>query len=398
MPADGNHIIRGTGGEVVLLSMRRLANLVAFCTQYEFEDLIAAVTGADRVDVGDWRALELSRRAYKVMRLASGSRELARRIAPSPSTIALDRDYELFFPLFNHTHELYALASVPNWRDRCRVAVCYINEVWAHLLPEYLIELLSRFDHIFLGTCSAVEHVARISGRPCSYLPLAVDVVRFSPWPNPAARGIDVCNIGRRSPVTHEALVRLAAARRMFYYFDTFAEGAGEYRNQRTFRVASPEQHRLVLSNVLRRTRYYIANRSRINDPAYANRGEEISSRFYEGAAAGAVMLGEPPNTAEFASQFGWPDAIIRMPFDCPHVEQVLRELDGDPARLARIERDNFCNAALRHDWVYRLRSVFATAGLAQTPAMLERERLLRQLADQAALSGERPAYRLASS
>jgi hypothetical protein len=398
MRANGSRIIPGTERQVLLLSMRRLANLVAYCTQYEFEDLIAAVTGADRVEVGDWRALELSRRAYKLVRRASGSRELARRIAPSPSTVMLDRNYELFFPFFNHTHELYALASVPNWRVRCRVAVCYINEVWAHLLPEYLIELLSRFDHIFLGTRSAVEHVAHISGRPCSYLPLAVDVVRFSPWPDPPARSIDVCNIGRRSQVTHEALVRLASTRRIFYYFDTFAEGVGQYRNQRTFRVASPDQHRLLLSNLLRRTRYYIANRSRINDTEYANRGEEISTRFYEGAAAGAVMLGEPPNTPEFTSQFGWPDAVIRMPFDSPDVEQLLRNLDDDPERLARIERDNFSNAALQHDWVYRLRSIFAIAALAETPAMLERERLLRQLADQAALSRRRPAYKLVSS
>ena len=385
--ADASRIVPGTERRVLLLSMRRLANLVAYCTQYEFEDLIAEVTGADRVEVAGEQSLELSRRAYKLVRLTSGSQDLARRLAPSPSTVLLDRDYELFCPVFNHTHELYALASVPNWRERCRVAVCWINEVWAHLLPRYLVELLGQFDHIFLGMRHAVEDVARISGRPCSYLPLAVDVVRFSPWPDAPARSIDVCNIGRRSPATHEALVRLASARKIFYYFDTFAEGAGQYKNQRTFRVANPAEHRLMLSNVLRRARYYIVARSRINDPAFANRGEEISSRFYEGAAAGAVMLGEPPSTPEFERQFGWPDAIVRMPFDCPDVAQVLRDLDSDPERLARIERDNVCNAALHHDWVHRLASIFAAAGMTQTAAMLERERLLRQLAEQAAQS-----------
>ncbi len=397
MRANGSRIIPGTGRQVLLLSMRRLADLVAYCTQYEFEDLIAEVAGADRVELGDQRALELSRRAYKLLWLASGSRKLARRIAPAPSTVTLERDYELFFPTFNHAHELYALAGVPNWRARCRVAACYINEVWAHLLPGYLIELLSRFDHIFLGTRSAVEHVARISGRPCSYLPLAVDVVRFSPWPNPPARSIDVCNIGRRSPVTHEALVALASARKIFYYFDTFAGGVGIHKNQRTFRVEAPDQHRLFLANLLRRSRYYIANRSRINEPAYADRGEEISGRFYEGAAAGCVMLGEAPNTEDFRSQFGWPDAVIRMPFDYSDVEHLLRDLDSDPERLARILRDNARNAALQHDWVYRLRTVFAAVGIARTPAMLDRERLLRQLAEQATLSQQHRGHKLVS-
>ena len=28
----------------------------------------------------------------------------------------LDRDFELFFPVFSHTYELYSLATIPNWR------------------------------------------------------------------------------------------------------------------------------------------------------------------------------------------------------------------------------------------------------------------------------------------
>jgi hypothetical protein len=106
-------------------------------------------------------------------------------------------------------------------------------------------------------------------------------------------------------------------------------------------------------------------------------------------------MLGEPPNTEDFRSQFGWPDSVIRMPFDCPDVEQVLRDLDRDPERLARIVRDNARNAALQHDWVYRLRTVFAAAGMTPTPAMLDRERLLRQLAEQATLSRQHQTYKL---
>ena len=380
-PERASVLVPGHSRTVLLLSMRRVADLVAFCAQYEFEDVIAEVTGADRVEVDNEPALEFSRRVFKLVRLGTGSRRLARAFAPWPSTVSLERDYELFFPVFNHTHELYALSALPDWRARCRVAACFITEAWAHLLPGYLLELLSQFDHVFVGTRHCVEAVARITGRPCSYLPQAADVLRFSPLPNQPPRDIDVCNIGRRSAATHEALVELAAARRIFYYFDTFASGSVRDRKQRTFRVADPRQHRLLLASLLQRSRYFIANRSRVNEPEHTGGHEEIAGRFYEGAAAGAVMLGEPPKAEQFRSQFGWPDAVIRMPFDCPGVAQVLAELDADPRRLARIRHENARHAALQHDWSHRLESVFSTVGLTPTPAMSERRRRLSELA-----------------
>jgi hypothetical protein len=373
---------------VLLLSMRRLADLVAFCLQYEFEDVVTDVTGADRVDAGDRQALERSRRTYRLGRLATGSRRLARAVSFRPSTVRLQRDYDLFFPVFNNAYELFALATIPNWRDRCRVGACFVGELWIQVLPGYLLELLSEFDHVFLGVGHAVGEVARIVGRPCSYLPLATDVLRFSPFPERPPRVIDVCNIGRRSPVTHDALVRLASDRRIHYYYDTVA-ASGDGQKQRTFRVDNPREHRLLLASVLQRSRYFIANRGRVNEPEFTMGRDEISGRFYEGAAAGTVMLGEPPRTEEFEKQFGWPDALIRLPFDSPDVGRVLAELDRDPPRLARIRRDNVRNAALRHDWVHRLRTVFDTLGIPPTEAMLAREKRLQGLA---ALALEAPA------
>jgi hypothetical protein len=377
---DVARLVPGGGGPVLLLSMRRLADLVAFCLQYEFEDVVAEATGADRVEAGGRAALEWSRRAYKLARHATGSRRLARACAPRPSTVTLERDYELFFPVFNHAHELFALACVPDWRRRCRVAACFVNELWAHLLPGYLLELLADFDHVFLGVRHTVEEVARRVGRPCSYLPLAADVLRFAPLPQPPPREIDVCNIGRRSPVTHAALLRRAADRRSFYYYDTVAaSGAGA--KQRTFHVDDPREHRLLLASLLQRSRYFIANRGRVNEPEFTRGQDEISGRFYEGAAAGTVMLGEAPRTEEFARQFDWPDAVIPLPFDSPDAGALLAGLDQDPARLDRIRRDNVRQAALRHDWVHRLRTVFDTLGLPPTEAMLAREARLRAVA-----------------
>jgi hypothetical protein len=383
-PKNDTHLNAGTVGDVLLLSMRNLAQLVGYCAQYEFEDVIAAVTGADCVNVGNEPALEFSRRSYKAIRLTSRSRWLAQVLAPHPSMLRLQRNYELFFPIFNHPYELYALSSIPNWRERCRLAACHVSEVWIHQLPRYLLELLSQFDHVFVGMRHCVEAVGHITGRPCTYLPLAADVVRFSPWPSPPERSIDVCNIGRRSPVAHGALLALARSRSIFYYFDTFAGGAGRDRDQRTFRVEDHRQHRLLLAELLRHSRYYVANRSRANEPNFTANRQEISGRFFEGAAAGTVMLGEAPEMTDFKELFDWQDAVINVSFDCADIERVLAELDSDPERLLRIRCQNSSQAALRHDWVHRLHHVFDVLGLPSTSGMIQREQQLRALSDQA--------------
>ena len=368
-------------GEVLLLSQRRIADLVAYCVAYEFEDTFAAVTGAGRIDATDLPALEFSRRAYKLVRLASGSPRLARQLAPWPrSKVVLEHDFELFFPVFSHTYELYSLATIPNWRQRCRKAACFITEVWSDQLPEYLLELLSAFDHVFLGHRHSVQDVARITGRPCTYLPLAADVPRFAPASLDQPRPIDVCNIGRRSPVTHQALLDEAERQQSFYYYDTVAASGADLK-QRTFRVDSPHEHRGMLATMLKHSRYYIANRGHVNKPEFTAGREEISARFYEGAAAGTVMIGEAPRTDAFNRQFDWPDAVIHVPFDSPDIGRILADLNGDPERLRAVRRNNVREAALRHDWLHRIQVVVDALGLAPTEEMQARAQRLDQIA-----------------
>lgn len=371
-------------GKVLLLSQRRISDLVAFCLAYEFEDTFQAVTGAERIDATDLAAIEFSRRAYKLARAATGSSRAALRLAPSPrSKVALERDYELFFPVFSNAFELYSLATIPDWRQRCAKAACFITEVWTDQLPEYLLELLSEFDHIFLGLRHCVDDVARITGRPCSYLPLATDVVRFAPATLDQPRPIDVCNIGRRSEVTHRALLADAERRQCFYYYDTVAASGADLK-QRTFRVDNPQEHRIMLATILKRSNFFIANRSHVNNPEFTAGRDEISARFYEGVAAGTAMIGEAPRTDEFKRQFDWPDAVIHLPFDSPDVAGILADLNRDPVRLQTARARNVREAASRHDWLHRIRTVFDVLGLPPADGMNARAERLDRIASQA--------------
>jgi len=372
------------GSEILLFSQRQIADLVAYSLAYEFEDTIAEVTGAKRLDATDRTSLEFSRRAYKLIRLASGWRGFARRVAPLPKNmISLEHDVELFFPVFNHPIELYSLTAIRNWRRRSRKAACFITEAWSSQLPEYLFELLSEFDYIFLGVYHAVPEVARITGRPCMHLPLATDVLRFTPKSPDQPRPIVVCNIGRRSQVTHEALLNETERLQWFYFYDTVAASGCDLK-QRTFRVDNPREHRMMLATLLKHSCFFIANRGYINDPALTLGYEEESARFYEGAAAGTVMIGEAPRTEEFRRQFNWPDAVIHVPFDCPEIGRTIADLNSDLRRLRDARRRNAREAARRHDWLHRIRVVFEILGLPETEGMQDRAHRLEQIATRA--------------
>lgn len=92
-------------------------------------------------------------------------------------------------------------------------------------------------------------------------------------------------------------------------------------------------------------------------------------------------MLGQPPRSMHFQQQFDWPDAVLPMPFDAPHIGELIAELEREPQRLAHISRDSVYNAARRHDWVYRVRAVFEQLGLPVTEGILARESKLAALA-----------------
>lgn len=380
--ASNANLVRGSRRDILVFSMREISDLPAYCVQYEFEDLIVDLAGADRIGPTHLEAVEFQRRVYKALYMGSRSRDLAMRLTPRLGGLRLEKDYELFVAVFNDPYEVFALRSTPDWRARCRQAVCVITEAWEADLPEYLLKSLADFDRIYL-TANPVESVGRITGRPCSYLPLGVDALALCPYPDSPKREIDVLGIGRRSAQTHAALLRLARESGLFYYYDTVrTRSVADAARQVTFSVIDPAEHRFKLASMLKRCRYYLASKARANE-AEAIEVDEVSGRFFEGAAAGAIMIGDPPASGPYLSLFDWPDAVVKAPFDDPDIGERIAQLDADPDRCSRIRKANMVNALRRHDCAYRLRRLLEEAGLPASQALQDREAGLRELAEQ---------------
>jgi hypothetical protein len=375
-------LVPGARGDALVFSMRDVADLPAYCVTYEFEDVIVALTGADRVGPSQIQSIELQRRIYKALYSLTRSSSVPLGLTPSLGGLPLAKDYSLFVALFNSPYEVFALRAVPDWRARCRRAVCVITEAWEADLPEYLLRSLRDFDQVYLAA-NPVASVGRLTGRPCSYLPLGVDALSICPYPEAPRRSIDVLGIGRRSPVTHQALLHLARERGLFYYYDTVrTQSVANAAQQVTFSVIDPGEHRFKLANLLKRSRYYLASKGRVNE-ADAAHVDEVSSRFFEGAAAGAIMMGDPPTTGPYLELFDWPDVVIPAPFDDPAIGERIAQLDADPARRVRIRRENMIQALRRHDWVYRLRRILEDAGMPVPDTVAAREARLAQRVDE---------------
>ena len=108
---------------------------------------------------------------------------------------------------------------------------------------------------------------------------------------------------------------------------------------------------------------------------------QEIGYRFFEGAAAGTVMVGMPPSGDAFPRYFDWEDAMIKVDFSGTDVVETITELDKQPERLERISRTNIANCLLKHDWAYRWRDMLGALGLEPSTKMADREKYLQDLA-----------------
>jgi len=352
-----------------MFSQRNMQRLVSRCADYEFEDVVCEIDDVELLAPEPYRSFVVGQKL---------ANQLARHINlacinPGIAKIQLKKDYDLLFVKCLFPSDLLSLNAVDGWRRRCRTAVCWLAEIWAHNLHKWKghLKILSQFDYVVLNCSARVQPIQNRIQRSCSYIAPGVDAIRFCPYPNPPLRCIDVYSMGRKSSVTHQALLKMAEQKQFFYIYDTF-------ENMKTL---FPRDHRILLANIAKRSRFFIANTAKINQQCETRGQSEVGFRFFEGAAAGTVMLGEYPQNDVFKEHFDWPDAVIEVPFHSPNIAEVLAELDSQPERLAEIRKNNVVQALLRHDWVYRWRAILDIVGLEPRPALVTREQRLKKLA-----------------
>lgn len=304
--------------------------------------------------------------------------DLSRRLVylnPGLRSVSLTQEYDLFVAVCQNHWDLLYLNAIAGWKDRCKTSVCWLDELWASdvVTYRYWLHALRQFDHIFIGCRDTVGPLSDAIGRACRWLPGAVDAYRFSPFPDPPPLAIDIYSIGRRWEGIHQALLQAAGRREIFYVYDTFPGMANRVPHD-------PQQHRSLFANLAKRCRYFVVAPAKMNLPEETRGQVEIGYRYFEGAAAGAVMIGDLPNCESFREAFPWPDVVIPIQPDGSDVIEVLAALDSDPSQLAIIRHRNAAESLLRHDWVYRWKEILQVAGVEPSPGLVAREMQLKGL------------------
>ncbi|HTQ58917.1 MAG TPA: glycosyltransferase [Candidatus Solibacter sp.] len=356
-------------------SGRRFKKKTFLCGHYEAQDVLQEVDDLDLVCLDAGAHYEFREQWQRRLLFHDFSGRLIYQ-NPGLRKVRLTQEYDLFLARCQYNHDFVHINAIEGWKDHCKISVCWIDEFWAAEIVQYesLIHALRKFDHVFVAFQGTVERLSKAIGKPCRWLSGAVDTLRFSPYPNPPARVIDVYSIGRRYEGIHKELSRAAGGGSLFYLHDTFGGSLSDVHNHR--------EHRTLFANVAKRSKYFLVAPGKQNVPSETGGQEEIGHRYYEGAAAGACLIGQAPKSPSFATMFTWPDAVIETQTDGSDVMEVISRLEADPERLQAISQRNVGEALLRHDWVYRWKEILQVAGLEPLPEMTARERRLRELAD----------------
>ena len=363
-----------TRPRICMFSPRNFAKKPFQCGLYEAQDVLCDTENVDVIVLEPGRGFRLRERWHRrlVFHDISGRFVFAN---PGLGKFRMAQTYDLFIAVCQNHWDLLYLNAIEGWRERCKTSICWIDEMWAATLPAYKhwLPALKQFDHLFAGYLGSVGRMSEAIGRTCTWLPGGADTLRFSPYPCPVPRVVDVYSIGRRSPEIHDVLLAAASRKEIFYVHDTCDITGSEVYDHR--------QHRDAIANMAKRSRYFLVAPGKVDDPSLTGGQVEVGYRYFEGAAAGAVLIGQAPKGTAFDQAFPWPDAVIPVKHDGSDIRDVLSGLNADAQRLSAISRRNSAQSLLRHDWVYRWEQMFDVVGIEPSPGMLRRKDHLRRVA-----------------
>lgn len=359
---------------VFTVSQRNVRHMAAWCSLYEFEDVICDIDDVDRIDLAPGRGFSWREHAVTSLVWRQFS-PLSARLNPGLKPVSVEREYDLFFFGCVNPWELLYLNAVRGWKEKCRKKVCFMYEMWGGIVQKYrhLLGLLNDFDHVILGTLSSVQPVQEVVEAPCHHVSPGVDTLRFSPYPNPPARCIDVYSLGRRVESMHHQLLEMSRKRELFYIYDTIPA--------RCLQPPDHRQHRDLFANLAKRSRFFVTYPGKVDRKEETRGLSEPGMRFYEGVVSGAVLVGEAPESDAFKREFNWPDSVISVGERIDDLIEVMARFEREPQRFEQLSRTNALEGLKRHDYAYRWDDILRIAGQPPTAKLARRKDHLSRLA-----------------
>ena len=356
---------------LAILSQRGLSSHLARCGGYEFEDVLC--------DSFPGTKLYAPRPSSSIQT----GLKIKARIAPTgpfdgilDNVLAVEQvdEHEVLLAVMGQVRDLALLGAMKDWRRKSRYAICWIHELWIEDISRLggMLRVLEQFDLVICSLYYTAEKLREALKSPdVMYLPWGVDTLEFAPVMEPSLRPIDITNLGALAGATHKSILDYVKQIDGFYFFDTESGP----------RVArSPSEHRFRYANILKRSKYFLCHLAKTK--LQESGGQlEFGLRYFEGLAAGCVILGSRKSTPAFDTFLGWEDSVIEMPFECSNASEFLRSLDGEADRLREISSRNVRRSLEGNDHAHRWRAIVDRLGLSEDYHMRQRhEKVLRKL------------------
>jgi hypothetical protein len=361
---------------ICMLTSRSILHNAFRCGFFDAEDVLCEIDNVELLELKPKKGC----RTRQLIQKSLISKDFTKKIVSfnmAYSPIRLANDYDLFIVYLPVWTDLIQIPAIRHWKNHCKVSICWIDEFWASGVPKLksYLSALQDFDHIVLGLEGTVNVMRDATNLPCSWLPHGVNSLHFNPYPSSPPRVIDIYSIGRMWNGVHKAFLNYTSKNELFYIYDTFHVAETRILNYRA--------HREMIANLIKRCRYFPVSPAKM-DVMHQSKGQaEVGARYYEGSAAGAVMIGQIPDSDSFRKLFGWKDSVIEIKQDGSDVFDILAQLDSEPQRVNEIRRRNVYESILRHDWVYRWERILDIAGLNPEPELSMRKDKLKRLAEQ---------------
>lgn len=326
---------------------------LAFAAWYEAEDVLAEAGGLVIQPIGT-HSEQLAVRARRVvgrgLRRALGPDQL---LPPSLTGPSVTGHGHLFF-LAHSVWDLCQLEQLRSLRRSAATVSVWIPEIWPRDLrnPKIRHECYSMIDHVFVGIEQAVEPFADFAPNvDVHVLPPAADVLQFAPSDPLRPRGISVLGIGRRDVEQHRRILEWADIRQALYVYDTVQGRAIDWA-----------EHRAALARQYQHTNVAVCNYAKHDSPTITEGLRVLPGRLFEGLAAGAVLVGIPPDEDLQHRVLG---QTVVEPLDGSGrgVGAVLDRF-ADPGEAEPVRIRNLALACRSHDWSHRWRDAMHRVGL----------------------------------
>ncbi|MBD1909692.1 MULTISPECIES: glycosyltransferase [unclassified Leptolyngbya] len=242
------------------------------------------------------------------------------------------------------SHFLSSIFTLGSLLDQFDLRIAYLLDGFD---PKALrSQALSHINHLFVVSAEMVDAVQAIHSIDTSFLPLGVNTFRFE---QQAQRSIDVMGYGRTNKAVHQCLQKHfnQSYSDRLYFHSTFDHGT----------VTDPQEHITLHNRLLSRSKVSLC--FEVSDVPRFQGQSPLVYRWLEGWAAGAAIVGKRPFGKGTDQLLDWPDSTFEIPDSPEDWIPFFEELLANDSLLAKVSARNTLECRLRHDWRYRLQSIF---------------------------------------